>query len=86
MVLTVPEAEFSWSFSPRVLYISEMYFTDIPNYTDEQHKKKAKREIIIMIIKIDQKVSKQRATEIYFYMYYNFESYRQLLRKKYSGN
>ena len=30
---------------------------------------------------IDQKVSKQRATEIYFYMYYNFESYRQLLRK-----
>ena len=83
MVLTVPEAEFSWSFSPCCTYLKRI-LQIYSIYTDEQHKKKAKREI--MIIKIDQKVSKQRATEIYFYMYYNFESYRQLLRKKYSGN
>ena len=73
MVLTVPEGEFGWSFSLCCTYLKRI-LQIYPIYTDEQHKKKAKREKMI----IDQKVSKQRATEIYVYMYLNFESYRQL--------
>ena len=43
MVLTVLEAEFGWSFSLCCTYLKRI-LQIYPIYTDEQHKKKAKRE------------------------------------------
>ena len=47
MVLTVPEAEFGWSFSLCCTYLKRI-LQIYPIYTDEQHKKKAKREKMII--------------------------------------